>query len=159
MEWSPFNKCTLYDLHKAGWELCLDASEWTYDVIASGYHLPKFSTKEHQADYDYRVSMSAPLDMCRDAVRIRCDNIWRTPPSREVDDASPYRAILDQLVADADNEGTSLDDFMSALLWQYYVTGVDVVTQMTAAPDGEEILTLADQKAAGLRPYLSLIHI
>lgn len=153
MDWSPFNKCTLYDLHKDGWELCLDVSEWTYDVIASGYHVPKFSDKEHSDDYKYRVSMSAPLDMCRDAVRIRCDNIWRTPPTREIEAGSKYKPLLEQLKADADNEGTSLDDFMKALLWQYYVTGVDVVAQMTAALDGQEIKTLADQKAAGLRPY------
>jgi hypothetical protein len=129
----------------------LDVSEFTLDVIRSGAYLDRFSDSEHEADYAYRVSMACPLDMCRDGVRIRVDNLWRTSPQRVIREG-PHAELLRLLVADADGEGTSIDEFMRQACWDMYVTGCDLVTQMTAAPQGQ-VRTRADERAAGVRPY------
>ena len=143
----------MYDLHAPRWRMEQDFSEMTADVLATGAYLPRFSSEESANDYTYRRSMSAPLDLCRDAVRIRIDNMWRTPPKREVDKASRYADLLWTLIYDADDDGTPLDAFMRRLAWQHYVTGADVVTQMTRAADGREIKTQADARDANIRPY------
>ena len=149
-QFNPFQTGPLYDKHKERWQLELDASEWTLDVVRDGAYLPAFSRKEHPDDYAYRRGMSCPLDMCRDGVRIRVDNLWRTRPRRRVADG-PHAELIRQLLDDADGDGTSLDEFMRGALWDMYVTGTDIITQVTSAES--EIATRADEKAAGIRPY------
>ena len=148
----PFETGTLYDRHAPRWRLELDASEFTLDVARDGTYLERFSDAEHPDDYAYRKDMCCPLDMCRDGVRIRVDNLWRTAPKRTVR-PGPYAELLDTLIHDADGDGTPLDEFMRDACWDMYVTGVDIVTQMTASPADKKPLTRADERAAGLRPY------
>ncbi len=150
-EFDPFQASPLYDRHAPRWQLELDVSEFTLDVVASGAYLRRFSDAEHPDDYAYRRSMCCPLDMCRDGVRIRVDNLWRTSPKRHIRPGK-YAELLARLVADADGDGTPLDAFMQGACWDMYVTGVDIVTQVTAA-DGRQLETVADERAAGLRPY------
>lgn len=147
----PFQTGPLYDLHRARWQLELDVSEWTLDVLHSGAYLDRFSDREHPDDYDYRRRMACPMDMCRDGVRIRVDNLWRTPPKREIR-PGPFEPVLRRLLHDADGQGASLDAFMRGACWDMYVTGVDVVTQVSGA-DGRSLRTLADQANADVRPY------
>jgi hypothetical protein len=138
-----------YDKHSPRWQMELDFSEFTLDVAESGDYLPEFSDKEHPDDYAHRKSMSCPLDMCRDGVRIRVDNLWRTAPKRTVE--GKHKAIIEQLISDADGDGTTLDTFMRQAARGMYATGVDIVTQVTAAD--RNVKTLADEQAAGIRPY------
>jgi hypothetical protein len=152
-DFDPFNEGPLYRLHKGRWQLETDAAEMTLDVLARGTYLPRFSAQEHEDDYSYRRSMSVPLDMCRDGVRIRVDNLWRTPPRRSVDPAGRHRDIIEPLIHDADGDGTPLDEFMRRALWNHYVTGVDIVTQVADAPPGVEIQTKRDQARHRVRPY------
>ena len=152
-EFNPFHENPLYRRHRARWQLETDAAEMTLDVLGRGAYLPKFSAQEHDDDYAYRRSMSVPLDMCRDGVRIRVDNLWRTPPKRSVDPASRWRDILEPLIHDADGDGTSLDAFMRRAVWNHYVTGVDVVTQVADVPEGVEIRTKQDQARHRVLPY------
>jgi hypothetical protein len=147
----PFQTSELYLLHRPRWQLELDVSEFTLDVVRGGAYLDRFSDAEHEADYAYRLSMACPLDMCRDGVRIRVDNLWRTAPQRIVREG-PHAELMRRLIADADGEGTPLDEFMRQACWDMYVTGTDIVTQMSAA-DAASVHTRADEQAAGLRPY------
>jgi len=147
----PFQTGPLYDLHRPRWQLELDASEFTLDVVRGGAYLRPFSDREHPDDFAYRRSMSCPLDMCRDGVRIRIDNLWRTAPKREIRPGK-YADLISRLVHDADAEGTALDSLMRGACWDMYVTGVDIVTQVTNA-DGADLRTRADDLAAGIRPY------
>jgi hypothetical protein len=152
-EFNPFDENPLYRRHKARWQLEIDAAEMTLEVLQRGTYLPKLSAQEHDDDYAYRRSMCVPLDMCRDGVRIRVDNLWRTPPKRSVDKASRHRDILEPLIHDADADGTPLDAFMRRAVWNHYVTGVDVVTQVADAPEGVQIRTKQDQARHRLLPY------
>ena len=152
-EFNPFHECPLYRRHQARWQLETDAAEMTLDVLQAGVYLPKFSAREHEDDYAYRRSMAVPLDMCRDGVRIRVDNLWRTPPKRTVEPASRYRDLLGPLIHDADGEGTPLDDFMRRALWNSYVVGVDIVAQVADVPEGVEVRTRQDQARHRVRPY------
>ena len=152
-EFNPFHDGPLYQRHRARWQLETDAAEMTLDVLQAGTYLPKFSGHEHEDDYAYRRSMCVPLDMCRDGVRIRVDNLWRTPPQRAVAPASRHRDILDPLIHDADGDGTPMDSFMRRALWNHYVTGVDIVTQVAEAPAGAEIRTRRDQLQHRVLPY------
>jgi len=149
----PFHEGELHRRHKARWQLETDAAEMTLEVLQRGTYLPKLSSQEHEDDYAYRRSMSVPLDMCRDGVRIRVDNLWRTPPKRSVDPAGKYRDVIEPLVHNADGDGTSLDAFMRRALWNHYVTGVDIVTQVAEAPEGVEICTKRDQRKHRVQPY------
>lgn len=152
-DFDPFSENPLYRLHRARWQLETDAAEMTLDVLMRGTYLPRFSAQEHDDDYAYRRSMSVPLDMCRDGVRIRVDNLWRTPPRRSVDPASRYRGIIEPLVHNADGDGTPLDEFMRRAVWNHYVTGVDVVTQVADVPEGVRIRTKRDQTQHRVGPY------
>ena len=152
-EFNPFTEGPLYQRHRARWQLETDAAEMTLDVLAAGAYLPRFSAREHDDDYSYRRSMSVPLDMCRDGVRIRVDNLWRTPPKRSVDPASRHRDVIEALIHDADGEGTPLDAFMRRAVWNHYVTGVDVVAQVAEAPEGVAIRTKQDEVRHCVRPY------
>ena len=156
-QFNPFSHGALYDQHSVRWDMEQDFAEPVLDTWTSGKHLPKFSAKETTENHNYRTSMSAPLDMCADAIRIRMGNIFRTAPQRDLGKGK-FKAIISQLVDDADNDGTPLDAFMRRSLYHYYSTGCDILTQMTAAPlgpDGKamEIKTKADELKAGLRPY------
>ncbi len=150
---NPHQNSPLYDTHRSRWQMELDASEFTLDVVEAGTYLSRFSDKEHPDDYAYRKRMSCPLDMCRDGVRIRVDNLWRTNPRRTVRPGK-YAGLIATLIHNADGAGTSLDAFMRGACWDMYVTGVDVVTQVTAS-DGAKLRTKADELAAGIRPYFS----
>jgi len=152
-EYNPFEEGPLYRRHKARWQLETDAAEMTLDVLRAGTYLPRFSAREHEDDYAYRRSMCVPLDMCRDGVRIRVDNLWRTAPKRSVSPKSRYRDILEPLIHDADGDGTHLDAFMRRALWNSYVVGVDIVAQVADVPEGVEIRTKRDQAAHRLLPY------
>ena len=149
----PFDKGSLYNTHKARWQLEQDFAEPTKDIFDAGTHLDRFSNDEKTEDYNYRTSMSVPLDMCQDAIRIRKDAILRTPPKREVEGKGQHAAIIQQLMDDADGDGTPLDDFMARVLYNYYSTGCDVATQMTSAPEDEKVKTEADVKRLGIRPF------
>lgn len=150
---NPFDHGALRKQHEGRWQLETDVAEMTLDVLEAGTYLPKFSAKEHEDEYAYRKRMSVPLDICRDAVRIRIDNLWRTPPKREVDENSPYAELIQRLIDDCDGDGTTLDAFVKRALWNYYVTGVDIVTQSMQAPPGVEIVSRQDEQEFGIRPY------
>jgi len=152
-DFNPFNEGRLHRLHKARWQLEIDAAEMTLDVLMRGTYLPRFSAREHDDDYAYRRTMSVPLDMCRDGVRIRVDNLWRTPPRRSVDPSSRHRGVIEPLIHDADGDGTPLDEFMRRAVWNYYVTGADIVTQVADVPEGVRIRTKRDQVRHRVGPY------
>jgi hypothetical protein len=150
-EFDPQDTSELYKRHAERWKMELDFSEMTLDVLNSGRYLPQFSTKEHSDDYAYRISMSAPLDTCRDGVQIRVDNLFRTAPKREVE--GTHAAIINGLIEDADGDGTGIDEFMRGAAWDMYATGTDIVAQMTST--AAEVITLADQQEAGLVPFFT----
>jgi hypothetical protein len=149
----PSQTGEMYRRHAARWQLETDAAEMTLDVLAAGHYLPKFSAREHEDDYAYRRSMAVPLDMCRDGVRIRVDNLFRTPPRRTVDPASRYRDLLRRLLHDCDGDGTAMDDFMRRAAWNMYVTGCDIVAQMPAVPAGVLVRSRDDLARHRLLPY------
>jgi len=152
-KFNPFDEGPLVRLHRPRWQLETDAVEMTLDVLERGTYLPRFSLSEHDDDYAYRRQMCVPLDMCRDGVRIRVDNLWRTAPKRTVDPASRYRDIIEPLIHDADGDGVCLDALMRRAVWNHYVTGADIVTQVADAPRGAEGRTQRDQAAWRVRPY------
>jgi len=153
-ETDTFNPSTpgaLRAKHGPRWQLEEDFAQNTLDILDSGRNLRKYEAEE-AANYAYRVHMSCPLDMIPDALAIREDNLFRDPPAREYE-GSKYADLIGKLVADADGEGTSLNRFMRRALWARNSMGVDIVTQMTAAPEGMEIRSKADETNAGLRPF------
>lgn len=150
-EFDPQDTSELWKLHAERWHLELDFSEMTLDVLQTGRYLPMFSVKEHPDDYAYRIGMSAPLDICRDGVQIRVDNIFRTPPKREA--SGTHAAIIEGLIADADGDGTGMDEFMRGATWDMYSNGTDIVAQMSATD--VDVVTLADEREAGLSPFFT----
>ncbi|MCK4625072.1 MAG: hypothetical protein KAV00_07165 [Phycisphaerae bacterium] len=153
-KFDPFVTGAMHNLHAPRWELEQDFAEPTLDIFSSGKHLPVYSANEDPEHYAYRCTMSAPLDMCQDAIRIRIDNILRIEPKREV--GGKHKAIIEGLIHDATNSGITLNEFMRRALWSYYATGCDIITQVTSTD--ARIETQADVKAANLRPYFLLFN-
>lgn len=148
----PFATSGAYDAQLERWQLETDFAEMTLEVLKAGTWLRQFP-KEHADDFAYRKSMSVPLDICRDAVRIRIDNLWRKHVEREVDEG-PHKQIIERLIHDADGDQTTLDAFMRRAVYNHYVTGCDIVTQMTAVPEEVEgPLTKAQEGEYNIRPY------
>ena len=155
-DFDPTQTCALYNQHRDRWQLETDVAEMTLDVLRAGTYMPRFSAEEAEGDYTYRKNMAAPLDLCRDAIRIRRDAIWRTAPKREVSKGSTYAGMIEQILEDCDDEGTPLDTFMRRAYWRRCVTGVDITCQMTSAPEDIEIRSEKDVRDNGLRPYFSM---
>ena len=151
----PFKTGAQYNRHRRRWELEEWAAEGVLADLEAGTWLDKFSDKEKADDYNYRKSQSLPLDICPDGVQVRMDALWRTAPKREFKD-SPHKVLIEQLVNDADDEGTSLDALMQRVARLQYVSGCDVVTQTKALPKDAKLDTKADEQAAGLRPYFAV---
>lgn len=149
-QFDPFEKSALYKQNIRRWEQEQDFAEATKDVLMK--YIRKFSDKEDTEDFAYRQDMVAPLDMLQDAIDLREQSLWRSPPVRKIADDSQYKDLLTTLMTDADTSGTPINEFMRKIYRQALISGSDIVVQMTRAEGAVE--TKADAITAGLRPFL-----
>jgi hypothetical protein len=127
-DFDPATQNDLYKTFQPGWTANRDFAEMHEHVLREGTYLEEFGGRaaESPAQYHLRKAMSAAVDLCRDLIDVRVDNLFRTEPVRTFAD-SPYAAQIEAFCRDVDGGGTSLTDFMRQACWAHYVNGVDIV--------------------------------
>ena len=147
----------IYDELKGSWELNRDLAEMHLHVLRKGGYLDPFGkdskATEAAGQYTWRKGASMAIDHCADLINLRVDNIFRAPPVRKYED-SPYKEFIEAFTANVDGGGTDMDAFMRRALRAYYVNGVDIVVDKQAAPPGVRPVSLAQEQALDLLPYL-----
>jgi hypothetical protein len=149
----------LYDLFAPAWKANRDFAEMHEHILRQGDYLERMgkgtSIQEPSGQFNWRKAASFAMDYCADLVDLRVGNLFLSAPQRSYDD-SPYKAFIDEFLADVDGAGTSMDEFMRKAVREQYVNGVDIIIDKTAAPEGTQPRTLADEQTLGIRPVAML---
>ena len=155
----PANKHLLYDTFSPAWQAQMNFAEMHEHILRDGTYLDEFGkdseVREKAGQYTWRKQQSFAMDYCADLIDLRIGNLFRTPPVRHYDD-SPFKDFIDQFIADVDNGGTPIDDFMAEAVRKHYTLGVDLVCDSEAAPDDALVINRAQERELGLRPYWSM---
>ena len=142
---------TTYDNNSKRWEFLL-RSYLGGDDYRGGQYLTKYKL-ESKEDYNERLAQT-PLDnQCKNVVHIYSSFLWRELPTREYGSIEDDPALHDYL-DDADYDGRSFNALMrEATVWSSVYGHCWLILDkppITANTRAEEI-------AAGIRPYISLI--
>lgn len=158
-DFDPAQTNAIYDTFAPAWQANRDFAELHEHVLRNGTYLDRFGagtpTSEAASQYAWRRVASFAIDYCADLIDLRLGNLFLSPPQRAYDD-SPYKQQIEAFLNDVDGAGTGMDAFMLKALRAYYVNGVDIVVDKTAAPDGVQPTTLAQEQALGIKPVAML---
>jgi hypothetical protein len=111
-------------------------------------HLPRHP-RESSEDFRDRKRAVSWRGYSKLALRIWTSALFGKPVARELP------AALAELVPDTDRQGTPAPLFFKRTAEQALTYGVSFVqVDLPALPEGQEIKTMADAQAAGIRPYL-----
>jgi len=140
-----------FQRYRDRWQFLLE-SYLGGDEYRYGAHLTKY-TLETTGEYEARLR-STPLDNhCRSVISVYISFLFRTEPEREFG-ALESDPALEDFLADADLDGRSFNAFMKETsIW----ASVFGHTWVLMTKPGIEAETLADQLAAGVRPYVNLL--
>jgi len=122
------------------------------DEYRGGNHLNRYQL-ESDREYKARLAVT-PLDNhCRSVINVYNSFLFREEPERDFGDIKDDPLLVDFLY-DADLEGRSLDAVMKDVATWTAVFGHSYI--LLSKPNiGAE--TLADEQAAGVRPYISVL--
>ncbi len=140
-----------YDLHSLRWEFLL-RSYLGGDNYRRGQYLTKYKLESEQ-DYEERLAQT-PLDnQCKNVVHIYSSFIWRDYPTREFGGIENDPA-LEPFLMDADHDGRSFNTVMrEATVWSSVYGHCWLLLDKPSI----EAATRAEELAADIRPYLTLI--
>ena len=143
---------TTYSRNQLRWQFLL-ASFTGGQAYREGAYLQRYAL-ESNTDYAARLN-NTPLDnQCRSLISLYTSFLFRTAPVREfgmLEDNPQVQAMLE----DADLDGRNMNAFMKDVAQWASVFGH--VWICVAKPDVGAV-TLADEQAAGVRPYLSIFN-
>ena len=140
-----------FQRNKDRWQFLLD-SYLGGDEYRKGGHLVKY-TLETETEYQARLR-STPLDNhCRSVISVYISFLFRSEPDREFGllESDP---ALEDFLADADLDGRNFDAFMKETSVWASVFGHSWILMTKPSIEAD---TLADQLAAGVRPYVNLL--
>lgn len=141
----------LYETYKRQWRFLLESYVGGIEYRRA-QHLTKYQL-ETESEYNARL-LTTPLDNhCRSVVSVYNSFLFRENPKRDLGQLEQLPQIQD-LLRDSDFEGRSLDNFMKEVSTWSSVFGHCWV--MVSKPN-VGAMTLADEQAMGVRPYLSLL--
>jgi hypothetical protein len=148
---SAVSSNNLYTRNKARWEFLL-ASFTGGEAYRQGAYLQRYQLESDQ-DYTNRLN-NTPLDnQCKSLISLYVSFLFRTSPDRQFGDLE-NNFIVENILADADLDGRSMDAFMrDCATW----AGVFGHCWVAVAQPNVGAVTLADQQALGVRPYLSVL--
>tara|TARA_Y100001938_G_scaffold149909_1_gene238631 strand:- start:8462 stop:9826 length:1365 start_codon:yes stop_codon:yes gene_type:complete len=140
-----------YDAHATRWEFLL-RSYLGGDDYRNGKYLTKYKLESEQ-DYSERLAQT-PLDnQCKNVVHIYSSFIWRDNPTREFGGIENDPA-LEPFLLDADHDGRSFNTIMrEATVWSSVYGHCWLLLDKPSI----EAATRAEELAADIRPYLTLI--
>lgn len=140
-----------YNQYKARWEYLYNSFVGGEDYSRAGY-LSRYSL-ETDKEYLARCA-STPLDnQCKSVISTFNSFLFRSCPTRDLGSMEGMPEIED-LLADADFDGRSMDAFMREVSTWAQVFGHSWVIISKPNVDAQ---TLADQQALGIRPFLSIL--
>lgn len=140
----------LYSRNRDRWQFLHDSHSGG-DDFRNGAYLYRYQL-ESDTDYGKRLK-STPLDnQCKALISLYVSFLFREAPVREWD-GFEYNAVIQDLLEDADRDGRSMDAFMKDLaIW----SSVFGHAWVAVSKPNVEAVTLADELAQGVRPYLSV---
>lgn len=142
---------TTYNNLEDRWQFYLESYQGGEEYRNSG-HLTKY-VNETGPEYQARLN-STPLDNhCRSVVSVYTSFLFRDCPERDLGTLA-MDPMLEDFLKDADLDGRSLDAFMKEVSIWSNVFGHCFIL-MSKPNIGA--LTVADEQAAGVRPYVSLL--
>lgn len=153
------------DLMKRSKDIASMVPYWdTTDAIVEGYnaivsqgetYLPKFGN-ENPDDYKVRLSLTKFTNVYRDIVESLAAKPFEEeitlPDGTKKDDTAPPEAIV-SFVEDVDGNGNNLTAFASATFFNGINSAIDWIFVDYPTVDREQVRTVADEKAAGVRPF------
>lgn len=140
----------LYSRNRERWQFYLDSYQGGEDY-RNGAYLQRYQL-ENDKDYNLRL-MNTPLDnQCRSLISLYVSFLFRTTPSRDFG-VLEDNMMIEDILEDADLDGRSMNAFMKDVaIW----SGVFGHVWVNVSQPDVGAVTLADQLAQGVRPYLSL---
>lgn len=145
------SKNAIFTEHQPRWKFLFE-SYVGGELYQRGRHLNKY-LKESDAEYEARIRVT-PLDnQCASVISVYNSFLFREEPEREFGSLEGT-AELEDFLKDADFENRSLDHFMKEVSAWACVFGHCWV--MVNKPDIGAV-SLADEIAANVRPYVSLM--
>ena len=140
----------LYNRQRDRWQFLLDSYNGGDDFRAGAY-LTRYQL-ESDREYQSRLK-TTPLDnQCKSLISLYISFLFRTTPSRQWD-AFEQTPVLADIIEDADLDGRDMNAFMKDVAILSSVFGH--VWVCVAKPDIQAV-TLADELAADVRPYLNV---
>lgn len=116
-----------------------------------GAHLVRYSL-ETESEYQARLR-STPLDNhCKSVIAVYISFLFREPPERDL--VSIMTPLVEDFLRDADLDGRSFTAFMKEVAIWSSVFGHCFVLMTKPSSEAQ---TLADQRSAGIRPYVNLL--
>lgn len=140
-----------YEAMAPYWRMANDLIEGADAVRAAGrMYLPQLPDESH-ADYDYRRKAAKFTNVYRDVV----ESLAAKPFRKEVAIKAGASAAIMALAEDIDGQGNSLHVFAASTFFAGINSAVDwiLVDAPKALDLGKRTASVADQKAAGVRPY------
>jgi hypothetical protein len=137
----------LYEKYSPKWEFFLNAYEGGSDFANNPANLFRH-VREHQKDFDDRVSRSHYLNYCEPLVEFFTDFIYQETIQR---DGAANAAFFNDFKSDVNKKGEDIDTFMKEVCNDAQIFGHMFV--IVDAPTSPARLTKAQQAAAGIRPY------
>jgi hypothetical protein len=141
----------LYETYISQWEYLLESY-----VGGSEYqdasHLTRYQL-ETDIEYSARLKTTPLENHCQSVISVYNSFLFREEPKREFGSIE-YMLELEDFLKDADFDGRSLNAFMKDVATWSSVFGMAWI--MVSKPNVGAV-TLADEQAQGVRPYLSLL--
>lgn len=137
--------------YKDRWQFLLE-SYMGGEEYRTGAHLTRY-TLETDGDYAARLR-ATPLDNhCKSVISVYISFLFREEPKRELANLE-YDPMVQDFLKDADLDGRSFNSFMKEVSIWSSVFGHCWILMTKPSVAAE---TLADQLAAGVRPYVNLL--
>ena len=140
-----------YEANATKWEFFL-RSYLGGDDYRDGQYLLKY-VLEDKKEYAKRLDLTPVDNHCKNVISIYSSFIWRIAPTRNFGSLVEDQA-LNQFINDADNDGRSLNQFMSdAQIWS------GIYGHVWLMMDKPTVIanTRADELAQEVRPYVTMI--
>lgn len=141
----------LYRSYQARWQYLLE-SYLGGEEYRRAQHLTRYQL-ESESEYQSRLKATPLENHCASVISVFNSFLFRNCPEREFGSLTMMPELAD-FIKDADMDGRSLDSFMKDVATWASVFGHAFI--LVSKPD-IGALTRADEVAAGVRPYVSLL--
>lgn len=119
-------------------------------------YLPKF-VDEQNAEYDFRLTSSKFTNVYRDIVEGLASKPFEEEVSLVTSDTDPIPEKITDFIEDVDGSGNNLTVFASGTFFNGINSAIDWIFVDYPTADPTRVRSVADAKAAGLRPFWSRV--